>query len=206
MNLTLALPHDTHTPLYVHFNPGRGMTDDEFYEFCRLNRDFRIERTAEGEVIVMPPTGAETGDRNSEINMQLRLWAKENRKGRAFDSSTGFRLPNGATRSPDAAWVKRSRLATLTKEDKKRFLPLCPDFIIELRSPSDTLNELRGKIREYMDNGAELGWLIDPENRCVHVYRRGRPAERLENPTNVSGDPELPGFSLELREIWEPRL
>ena len=203
MTMTLALPPVVHAPLRMHFGSGKGMTDEEFFEFCRVNRDLRIERTVKGEVIVMPPTGVETGDRNAEITMQLRLWAKKNGEGRTFDSSTAFSLPNGATRAPDAAWVRHERLDGLTSQEKRRFAPLCPEFVIELRSPSDTLADVEEKMREYMDNGATLGWLVDPDTRCVHVYRAGAPVERRENPTSVSAEPVLRGFVLDLREIWE---
>jgi Uma2 family endonuclease len=154
----------------------------------------------------MPPTGWETGDQNSEINYQVRHWAKRDRNGVATDSSTGFKLPSGADRSPDAAWVRRERLAQLTAEQKRKFLPLCPDFLIELRSQNDHLDDVKAKMEEYMANGAELGWLIDPKTRRVHIYRPGAETEILENPAQVSGDPELPGFVLDLREIWEPEI
>ena len=206
MTMTLALPPVAYAPMRVHFGKGEGMTDEEFFEFCQANRDFRIERTSEGEVIVRPPTGGETGNRGLTIAGQFGTWAMDRSDGAGFDSSSGFRLPNGATRSPDAAWVRRSRLEGLTSEDKRRFMPLCPDFVIELRSPSDTLASVEEKMREYMDNGAELGWLIDPQARCVHIYRAGEPVERLESSPSVSADPVLPGFTLNLRKIWEPKL
>ena len=204
--MTLALPPVVHAPVRMQFGTGEEMTDEEFFEFCQANRDFRIERAAEGEVIVMPPTGGETGNRNLTIAVQFGTWAMDRSDGSGFDSSSGFCLPNGATRSPDAAWVRRSRLDGLTNEEKKRFIPLCPDFVIELRSPSDTLAFAEEKMREYMANGAELGWLIDPEAKCVHVYRRGEQVERMESPESVSGDHVLPGFTLDLRKIWEPKL
>lgn len=191
------------SPVIIRLQPVINLTDDEFYEFCQINRDLRIERTAEGEVILMPLAGGETGNRNSELTTQLGVWTRHNGTGVAFDSSTGFTLPNRAVRSPDASWVKRSRLATLTKEQKKKFIPLCPDFVIELRSPSDVLTMLQGKMEEYMENGAELGWLIDPEDRRVYIYRSNSPVECLENPATVSGDPLLPGFVLDLQRIWE---
>jgi len=175
------------------------------FEFCRKNRKWRIERTVEGELEIMPPTGGETSDQNSEINMQLRLWAKRNNSGVAFESNGGFILPNGAMRSPDASWVSRDRLSNLTAEQKQKFLPLCPDFVIELRSPSsDPLAMVEAKMREYVENGARLGWLLDPESKRVHVYKPGEPVRALENPGRLSGDPVLPGFVLDLRPIWEP--
>jgi Uma2 family endonuclease len=193
-----------HRPLVLHTRPIFEMSDELFYDFCQTNREWRIERIAEGEILVMPPTGWETGTFNARINASLTTWALEDGTGVASDSSTGFDLPNGATRSPDAAWVKRSRLAALTPEQKKRFLPLCPDFVIELRSPSDHLQTLQDKMQEYIDNGTQLGWLIDTPNRRVSIYRPGVAVECLENPATISGDPQLPGFVLDLASIWEP--
>jgi Uma2 family endonuclease len=181
-------------------------TEDLFYELCRQNPDLRLERTSNGEVIVMPPTGGETGGRNDEITRQLSNWRKENGTGRSFDSSTGFKLPNGADRSPDASWVKKARLAQLTLEEKKKFLPLCPDFVIELRSPSDDLDSIKAKMEEYIDCGLRLGWLIDPETRIVYVYRPHADVKELKNVTEVSADPELPGFTFDLREVWDPNI
>lgn len=191
-----------HPPLIVRLPPVLDMTDDQFYEFCQINRDLSIERSARGELIVMPPTGGETSGRNAEITMQLRLWAKRDGTGTTFDSSGGFLLPNKAVRSPDAAWIKRSRLAMLTAEQKKKFIPLCPDFVLELRSPTDSLSVLQNKMQEYLDNGARLAWLIDPEHRRVYIYHPQAPMEQLEGPEMVSGDPVLAGFVLDLREVW----
>jgi len=181
--------------------PDLHLTDDQFYEFCRLNRELRIERTAQGGLVVMAPAGWDTSNKNAEITMQLRLWAKQDGTGRTCDSLGGFVLPNGATRSPDASWVRHERLAALTAEERSRFLPLCPDFVIELRSPTDSLSVLQDKIREYMENGAQLARLIDPLGNQVFVYRPGAPIERLEEPDSVSADPVLPGFRLELVDI-----
>ncbi|MBI3245853.1 MAG: Uma2 family endonuclease [Deltaproteobacteria bacterium] len=182
------------------------MDDNQFFEFCQLNRDWRIERTAEGELIIMPPTGWATGTSNARLNAALVSWADQDGIGVAGDSSTGFTLPNGATRSPDAAWVRKSRLATLTKDQKNKFLPLCPDFVIELRSPSDTLETLQDKMHEYLDNGAQLGFLIDPIERRVYIYRPGIAVICLDNPVTVSGNLELPGFVLDLAKIWDAPL
>ena len=191
-------------PLVVRLKPVVNLTDDQLYEFCRLNPDLRIERTVKGELLLMPPAGFETSDRNSELDMQLRMWSKLDGTGVAVDSSAGFILPNGAMRSPDAAWVRRSRLSALTREQKQKFLPLCPDFVIELRSPSDTLNAVQAKMEEWIENGAQLGWLIDPQNRRVYIYRPQMAVESLENLLSLSGEPVLLGFALDLREIWEP--
>jgi Uma2 family endonuclease len=189
-------------PLIIHLEPVLHMTEDEFFEFCQINRNLRIERTAQGELIVMPPAGGETGRRNAEITIQLGLWARQDGAGTTFDSSTGFQLPNGAVRSPDAAWVKHARLNALSPEQREKFLPLCPDFVIELRSPTDRLSAVEEKMREYMDTGAQLGWLIDPAQRRVYIYRPQAPVQTMENPEAVSGDPILPGFALDLREVW----
>lgn len=204
MAMIKAQPSIDHPPLLLHLPPIIDMTDDQFFGFCQINRDLRIERTAKGTLIIMPSTGRETGQRNSELNGVLMNWAKQDGDGITFDSSTGFNLPNGATRSPDVAWVRRSRLATLTQEEKRKFIPLCPDFVIELRSPSDCLGDLQEKMQEYIDNGARLGWLIDPDNRQVYVYREDCVVECLENPSDISGEPVLPGFTLDLKEILEP--
>jgi Uma2 family endonuclease len=182
------------------------LSDDAFFELCQVNHELRIERTATGEIIIMPPTGWETGNRNAEITGQLRNWSKQNSSGEAADSSTGFKLPSGADRSPDASWVRRERLAQLTAEQKRKFLPLCPDFVVELVSPTDKLEDGKAKMEEYLANGAQLGWLIDPAERRVYVYRPDRAIEVLENPDSVAGDPELPGFVLQLAEIWEPNI
>jgi Uma2 family endonuclease len=190
----------------IRLRPGLNITDEQFFLLCQQNRDLRFERTAGGDVIVMPPTGGAMGNRNAEITRQLGNWTKANGTGAAFDSSTGFRLPNGADRSPDAAWVRRERLAGLTPRQKERFLPLCPDFVIELRSPTDNLEAVEVKMEEYIANGTQLGLLLDPETRRVHVYRPGAEVEVIENPESVSGDPVLPGFRLDLREIWEPNI
>lgn len=190
----------------LRFAPAIELTDDQFFALCRQNRDLRLERTAQGDLIVMPPTGFETGSHNSSITGQLYVWAKNDGTGVACDSSTGFTLPSGADRSPDAAWVKRERLAQFTAEQKRKFLPLCPDFVIELRSPSDKLEDVQSKMEEYMENGALLGWLIDSANRSAHVYRPGVPVSVLSGVLEVSAEPELPGFVLDLRDIWEANL
>lgn len=191
-----------HPPLIVRLRPVLDLTDEQLYEFSQLNRDLRIERNARGELVIMPPTGGETGERNAEVTMQLKLWSNRDGTGATFDSSTGFRLPNGAVRSPDAAWVRRSRMATLSAEARRGFVPLCPDFVIELCSATDSLSVLQEKMQEYLANGAQLGWLIDPEEKRVHVYRPEALVEVLQNPEAVPGDPVLSGFVLDLREIW----
>lgn len=191
--LSLELPSE----LALH------LTQEQFEALAAANRDLRLERTAAGELIVNPPTGGESGRRNLSISTQLGNWFEAHEElGEAFDSSTGFRLPNGADRSPDASWVSRERWESLTPQQQKGFVPLCPDFVIELRSESDSLPKLQAKMREYIDNGAKLGWLIDPQNRRVEIYRPGREIEVWENPTELSAEDILPGFVLSLRRVW----
>lgn len=190
------------TPLTVSFPAIAPMTRDEFYAFCQANRDLRIERTATGDVVIMPPAFSDTGNRNFNLAVQLGIWTEQDGTGLGFDSSAGFTLPNGATRSPDAAWIKAEKWDALTDEEKASFAPICPDFAIELRSASDTLSGLKAKMQEYIDNGVSLGWLIDRQNRTVYIYRPNREPEVLENPDRVSGEPELPGFSLPMAKIW----
>lgn len=177
------------------------MSDDELFELCVENRDLRIERTADGELIIMPPTGGKTGARNASLTTQLGNWVDAH-DGISFDSSTGFILPNGAERSPDAAWLSRERWDALTDAQREKFVPLCPDFVVELRSPSDSSSDVEAKLDEYLACGAKLGWLIEPQSRTVSVYRPGRPVEKLEAPEALSADPELPGFTLRFDRIW----
>lgn len=178
------------------------LTDEQFCSLCRDNPELRLELTAQKELIIMSPTGTRTGWQNSKLNQRLANWAEQHGTGITFDSSTGFTLPNGAKRSPDAAWVRRERWETLTEEEQEGFAPFCPDFIIELRSPNDSLSTLQDKLVEYIENGAQLGWLLDALNRCVYIYRPAQPVQYLEDPETVSGQPVLPGFVLNLREIW----
>jgi len=178
------------------------LSDEWFLDFCAANRDLHIERNANGEILVMPPTGGETGSRNFDINGQLWAWNRRTKLGKAFDSSTGFRLPNGANRSPDAAWIPREWWDGLSSDERQRFLPLSPLFAIELRSATDTLKTLRAKMQEYIDNGTELGWLIDPIEQFVEIYRPDAEVTTLRDIAVVSADPVLPGFTLELDEIF----
>ena len=199
-----AIPQVEPAALLVHLRPVIELTEDQFFEFCQINQELRIERTAEGDLLIMPPEGGETGNRSILLGTFLTQWAWQDGTGVTFGSSTGFILPNGAMRAPDAAWVRRSRLTALTADQKQKFLPLCPDVVVEIRSPSDRLNNLQEKMQEYLDTGAQLGWLIDPPSRTVYVYRPNRPVEPLEHPATIAGDPVLPGFSLDLQTIWEP--
>ena len=191
-----------HPPVVLHTRPALQMDEDQFFEFCQLNGDWRIERTAEGDLEIMPPTGGETSNRNAELTMQVGIWTRRDGTGVAFDSNGGFILPNGAMRSPDTSWTSRERLTNLTT--KRKFLPLCPDFVVELRSPSDPLRSLEAKMREYSENGARLGWLIACGEKKVHVYQPEEDVLILENPQKISGDPVLQSFVLDLKPIWEP--
>ena len=197
--------HDLMSGVHIQLPPaGLRFDGGNFFEFCQINRDYRIERNATGKISIMPPTGGETGCRNSRINRVLGNWAEADGHGEVFDSSTGFDLPNGANRSPDASWVLRSRLAQLTAEQKQVFLPLAPDFVIELASPSDRVKDLHEKMREYMDNGVRLGWLIIPQTRRVFVYQPDTEPVCLENPQQLDGQNVLPGLVMDLQPVWEP--
>jgi Uma2 family endonuclease len=177
------------------------LTDEQFYRLCRDNPELRMELTSEGRLVVMSPTGAKTGWRNSKLTQRLANWADTNGRGVAFDSNSGFTLPNGAKRSPDAAWVRLEAWQGLSDEEQERFAAVCPDFVAELRSPQDNLSDLHAKMQEYLDNGARLGWLLDPIEKRVYVYRKGRAPECLENATSLSGEDVLEGFVLDLEDI-----
>src|SRR2546425_1470046 len=190
--------------LTLHFAPLlRKLNDEDFFEFCQANREWRIERTSDGDIIIMAPTGGETGGRNFDLAVAFGIWVRADGTGKGFDSSTGFILPNGAERSPDLAWVKLSRWNALTDQERESFPPLCPDFVIELRSPSDSLTSLKDKMEEYIQNGAQLGWLIDLIEKKVYVYRPQAQVECLDDPDTVSGEPLLEGFVLNIRELWK---
>lgn len=200
--MTTLLIQTESTPLTVNFPSLVQMTNEQFYEFCQANEDLRIERTANGKVIIMPPAFSDTGNRNFNIAAQLGNWTEQDGTGIGFDSSAGFTLPNGAMRSPDASWIELERWNALTDAQKASFAPICPSFVIELRFLSDRLNKLQEKMQEYIDNGTSLGWLIDRQNRKVYIYRPNREVEILDNPEAVSGNPELPGFILRMGKIW----
>ncbi|MEG4943060.1 Uma2 family endonuclease [Microcoleus sp. F4-D5] len=186
-----------HSPLELTLE----LTDEQFFQLCTDNRDLRFERTASGGLIIMPPTGSETGRRNSDLNFQLKAWSRQNNLGVVFDSSTGFKLPDGSDISPDAAWVRRDRWDALTPEQKEKFAPICPDFVVELRSTTDSLEKLRAKMKVYVKNGARLGWLLDRKNRKVEISRKGSDVEILDSPATLSGEDVLPGFVLDLTDI-----
>jgi len=200
MTQTISLTENI--PLKLQMSPAIDMTDEQFFAFCQQNRDYRIERNATGEITIMPPTGSETGNRNFDLIVQLGIWTRQNGTGIGFDSSAGFTLPNGAMKSSDAAWIKLEKWHTLTPEQQQKFAPICPDFIIELRSPSDNLQPLKDKLQEYIDNGVSLCWLIDRKNRKVYIYRPNSEVECLDNPATLSGKSILPEFVLQLSTIW----
>lgn len=178
------------------------LTDERFALLCRENPELRLELSAQRELLILPPTGSKTGLRNSRLTFRLATWAETDRTGLVFDSSTGFTLPNGAKRSPDASWLRRERWDALTEAQQNGFAPVCPDFVAELRSPQDRLSVLQEKMREYLENGARLGWLIDPLERRVHVFREGHGVEVLEDPASLDGEAVLPGFILHVGELW----
>ena len=183
--------------------PLEPLSEEEYFQFCARNRKLRIEMTSEGQVIVMMPVGGEGSHRNFNLTTEFGIWAKTDPTGIGFDATGGFRLPNKAKRSPDAAWVRRERWEALSAKERKKFPPLCPDFVVELRSETDRLPKLQDKMQEYQDNGAQLGWLIDPLEKRIHIYRPGLPVEILDSPAEVSGEPLLHGFVLKLAGILD---
>jgi Uma2 family endonuclease len=178
------------------------LSEEQFYRLCHDNPDLRFELGADRELVIMSPTGSKTGNRNSKINQRLANWAEDDDTGICFDSSAGFTLPNGAKRSPDAAWVRREVWDALAEEEQEKFAPICPAFVVELRSPDDSLAALQAKMEEYIENGTRLGWLFNPATKRVYIYRPGQPRECLENPSSLSGEPVLPGFVFDPSEIW----
>ena len=200
--MTISTPIH-YPPLTLRLRPAITLSDEEFFALCRQNDELRTERTVNGAVEIMSPVGAGTSYRNATITYRLEDWSLQNRSGVTFDSSCGYILPNGAMRSPDASWVRRSRLAQFTAAQIERFLPLCPDFVIEIRSPSDSLALTQEKLREYIANSAHLGWLLDVPSRRAYVYRPDHPVAELDAPATLSGDPELPGFTLDLSKVWD---
>ncbi|MEG4504674.1 Uma2 family endonuclease [Microcoleus sp. F6_B4] len=190
------------TAITLNLNSLIKLSSEQFYQLCEENPDLKLERNANGELIAMPPTGGETGKTNSKFNLQIGLWNEQTELGEVFDSSTGFTLPNKADRSPDASWVEKSRWSALTPEQREKFIPLCPDFVIELVSPSDSLKKTQEKMQEYIENGCRLGWLINRKKREVEIYRPGQNVEVLQSPLTLSGENVLPGFVLNLQKIW----
>lgn len=195
---------NAYSPMEINFGTWlKPLSDEEFYDFCRQHRDFRIERDRNGDIHIMPPTFSETGGRNFTLAVKFGMWAETDGTGKGFDSSTGFTLPNGAIRSPDLSWIKLSRWEKIPKTKRKKFVKICPDFVIELRSESDSLKKLQTKMQEYVENGASLGWLIDAIEKKVHIYRPNIEVEILKNPSAISGEPLLKNFTLNLFDIWE---
>jgi Uma2 family endonuclease len=186
----------------INFNAIAQITDDQFYQLCRQNPDVKFERNAKGEITVMSPRGGETGNYNSEINADFVIWNRQAQLGVCFDSSTCFKLPNGANRSPDVSWIKQARWDALTTEQKQKFPPIAPDFLLELMSPTDSLKDTQDKMQEYMNNQVKLGWLINRKMRRVEIYRQGQEIEILECPRELSGEDILPGFVLNLQAVW----
>jgi Uma2 family endonuclease len=199
-----AIVNLTNNPVAIHFEPSKlRMDDDEYFHFCQLNPELHIERTSEGDIIVMAPTGGKGGRRSAKLTIALGKWAEKDGTGQVFGSSTEFILPNRAGRAPDVSWVINERWDALSEREQEQFPPLCPDFVVELRLKTDRLPVLNAKMEEYIANGAQLGWMIDPLERKVHVYRPGVPVEVLDDPETVSGEPVLQGFVLDVREIWD---
>ncbi|MBW4641986.1 MAG: Uma2 family endonuclease [Goleter apudmare HA4340-LM2] len=190
------------TAITFNLNPIIKLNDDQFYQLCRENPDVKFERNAKGEIIVMAPTGGETGNCNSELNADFVIWNRQTKLGKVFDSSTCFKLPNGANRSPDVAWIKKERWDALTAVEKEKFPPIAPDFVLELMSPSDSLEDAQAKMQEYIDNQIKLAWLINRKARQVEIYRQNQAVEVLQSPTELSGADVLPGFILNLQNIW----
>ena len=185
------------TAYRLDFSPVCQLTDEQFYQLCRKNPDIKFERNAQGEIIIMPPTGGETGKRNAKLISRFVVWNEQTQLGEVFDSSTCFKLPNGADRSPDVSWIKQERWDALTPSEKEKFPPIAPDFVLELMSPSDRLSETQEKMQEYIEQGVKLGWLINRKNRQVEIYRPGQDVEVLDSPTTLSGEDVLPNFVLE---------
>jgi Uma2 family endonuclease len=189
-------------PFVIQLSPTLNLSDEQFFAICQNNRQYRLERNAQGDLIIMPPTGSETGNRNAKLTQQLGNWTDSDRRGINFDSSTGFKLPNGADRSPDAAWMTLEKWEAIPPTQRIRFAPVCPDFVVKLRSPTDSLKPLQEKMTEYLANGASLGWLIDRKNRQVYIYRPQHSLECLENPAFVEGEGAIAGFRLDMAKIW----
>lgn len=185
------------TPLKLNLNSVH-LTDEQFYQLCQNNRELNFERNAKGELIIMPPVGGESGNREADLTIDLGIWNRQTRLGYTFSSSTVFKLPNGGDRSPDAAWIRRERWEALTPEQRRKFPPIAPDFVIELRSETDNLSILQEKMQEYLDAGVRLGWLINPQQQQVEIYRLGEAVEVRNLPTELLGEDVLPGFSLRL--------
>jgi Uma2 family endonuclease len=191
------------TAYSINLEPIAPMTGEQFYQLCRVNPDLKFERTSKGELIIMPPTGGETGKHNFDIGLDLGLWNRQTQLGVCFDSSTCFQLPNGGDRSPDLAWIRKERWDALTPEQKEKFPPIAPDFVLELMSPTDNLKDAQARMQEYRESGVQLGWLIHRKTRTVEIYQLGKESVRLESPEVLSGEDVLPGFILDVRSVWQ---
>jgi Uma2 family endonuclease len=174
------------------------LSDDQFYQLCQINEYYKFEQTAKDELIILPPSNLITGNREAELNGNLMIWNRQTKLGKVFSSSTVFTLPNGGKRSPDVAWIANERWDSLTIQEKEKFAKICPDSVIELRSRTDSLSQLQEKMQEYLNSGLRLGWLIDPQNQQVEIYRQNQSVEIVSLPTSLSGENVLPGFILEL--------
>ncbi|MBS9388252.1 MAG: Uma2 family endonuclease [Dolichospermum sp. WA123] len=174
------------------------LSDEQFYQLCQINEYYKFEQTAKDELIILPPSNLITGNREAELNGNLMIWNRQTKLGKVFSSSTVFTLPNGGKRSPDVAWIANERWESLTITEKEKFAKICPDFVIELRSRTDSLSQLQEKMQEYLNSGLRLGWLIDPQNQQVEIYRQNQSVEIVSLPTSLSGENVLPGFILEL--------
>ncbi len=188
--------------LTISLSPVINLTNEQFFQICRHNSDLRFERNAQGVLTIMAPEGSETGMRSAIVTTDLTIWNRRTKLGYTFGSSTGFKLPNGSDRSPDAAWIRKERWDVLSREERSRFAPICPDFVVELMSPSDNLANIQRKMQEYQDNGTRLGWLINRRDRQVEIYRIGQRSEVLDHPSVLSGEDVLPDFVLSLDDIW----
>jgi len=195
--VSIVIPRDSFTFYWRRKKP----SVEEFAKICQQNRELRFEMSKEGEISAMPPVHADTSEKNADVVIQLGNWAKKDKSGKVYESSGGFVLPNGAVRSPDACWINKERLEKLIEKERRGFINICPDFVIELRSASDSLPQLKTKMLEYVENGAKLGWLIDAGKKRIYVYRQNKDVEILENPQTLSGENVLQGFNLDLSEI-----
>lgn len=194
----------TDIPVPISFHPLATLTDEEFFDFCQRNKELRIERDAEGDVTVMSPTGIDSSGSNTDLIIDFGIWSRKDGRGKLFESNAGFILPNGAIRAPDVAWVRFKKLDNFTRTEKKRFVPVVPDFVVELRSETDSISKLKEKMEEYIDNGVSVGWLIDPQNEEVWVYRADRAPEKLDKPTHLTGVADFADLSIPIGYIWEP--
>jgi Uma2 family endonuclease len=190
------------TAFTISLEPVIHVTDEQFYQLCQVNPDVKFERNEAGDLLIMAPTGGETGSYNAEIVADFVIWNRQTRLGKVFDSSTCFKLPKGGDRSPDVAWVAMERWSELSQEQQRKFPPITPDFVLELLSPIDSLEKTQAKMQEYMNNGVRLGWLIDRDNRYVEIYRSNQPVERLTSPEHLLGEAVLPGFCLNMSIVW----